>query len=80
MVKMPRGKKPFAVNNVRSVISKGNEAMHTFMTVMNMPPPLSHQSYNYINLSLYNIYEKAAKESMLAGLNDLKEKGNVRYR
>ena len=77
MVKMPRGKKPFAVNNVRSVISKGNEAMHTFMTVMNMPPPLSHQSYNYINLSLYNIYEKAAKESMLAGLNDLKEKGNV---
>ena len=51
--------------------------MHTFTTMMNMPPPLSHQSYNDINLSLHNIYEKAAKESMLAGVNDLKEKGNV---
>ena len=51
--------------------------MHTFMTMMNMPPPLSHQSYNDINLSLHNIYEKAAKGSMLAAMNDLKEKGNV---
>ena len=42
-----------------------------------MPPLLSHQSYNDINLSLYNIYEKTAKESMLAGVNDLKKKGNV---
>ena len=45
-------------------IGKGNEAMHTFTTMMNMPPPLSHQSYNDINLSLHNIYEKAAKESI----------------
>ena len=51
--------------------------MHTFMTMMNMPSPLSHQSYNDINLSFHNIYEKAAKENMLAGVNDLKEKGNV---
>ena len=51
--------------------------MHTFMTVMNMPPPLSHQSCNDINLNLHNIYEKAAKESMLAEVNHLKEKGNV---
>ena len=41
-----RGKKPFEVN-VRSVIEfreigKGNEAMCTFSTMMNMPPPLSH--------------------------------------
>ena len=41
-----RGKKPFEVN-VRSVIAfweivKGNEAMHTFTTMMNMPPTLSH--------------------------------------
>ena len=51
--------------------------MHTFMTMMNMSAPLSHQSYNDTNLGLHNIYEKAAKESMLAGVNDLKEKGNV---
>ena len=76
-----RGKKPFAVN-VRSVtafreIGKGNEAMCTLTTMMNMPPPLSHQSYNDINLSLHNIYEMVAKESMLAAVNDLKEKRNV---
>ena len=59
-----RGKKPFEVN-VRSVIAiqeigKGNEAMHTFNEAL--PPSLSHQSYNDINLSLHNIYEKAATE------------------
>ena len=76
-----RGKKPFEVN-VRSVIAfreidKGNEAIRTFTTMMNMPPPLSHQSYNDINLNLHNIYEKAAKESMLAAVNDLKKKRNI---
>ena len=54
-----RGKKPFEVN-VRSVIAfqengKGNETMRTFTTIMNMPPPLSHQSYNDKNLSLHNM-------------------------
>ena len=63
-----RGKKPFEVN-VRSVIAfreigKGNEAMRTFTTIMNMPPPLSHQPYSDINLSLHNIYGKAAKEKV----------------
>ena len=43
-----RGKKPYEVN-VRSVIafrevSKENEAMCTFTAMINMPPPLSHQS------------------------------------
>ena len=43
-----RGKKPFEID-VRSVIAfreigKENEAMRTFTTMMNMPPPLSHQS------------------------------------
>ena len=76
-----RGKKPFEVN-VRSVIAfreidKGNEAIRTFTTMMNMPPPLSHQSYNDINLNLHYIYEKAAKESMLAAVNDLKKKRNI---
>ena len=41
-----RGKKLFEIN-VRSVtafreIGKGNEAVHTFMTIMNMSPPLCH--------------------------------------
>ena len=45
--------------------------------MINMSPLLSHQSYNDINLRLYNIYEKAAKESMLGAVNDLKKKGNV---
>ena len=61
-----RGKKPFKVN-VRSVIAfweigKGNEAMHPFMTMTNMPPPLSHQSYNDINLSLHNIMKRQPKK------------------
>ena len=52
-----RGKKPFKVI-VRSVIAfleigKGNEAMRTFTTMMNMPPTLPHQSYNDINLNLH---------------------------
>ena len=53
--------------------------MRTFTTIMNMPPPLSHQPYSDINLSLHNIYGKAAKEkvAMQAAVNDLKEKGNV---
>ena len=58
-------------------IGKGNEAMRTVTTMMNMPAPLSHQSYNDINLSLHEIYEKAAEESMLAAVDDLKQKGNV---
>ena len=58
-------------------IGGGNEAVRTFTVMMNMPPPLSTQSYNDINLSLHNIYEKAAKEGMLAAVNDLKEKGNI---
>ena len=45
--------------------------------MMNMPPPLSHQSYNDINLRFHNIYKKEAKESVLAEVNDLIEKGNV---
>ena len=44
---------------------------------MNTSPPLSHQSYNVINLNLYNIYEKAAKESISAAVNDLQNKENV---
>ena len=71
-----RGRKPFEVN-VRSAIAfreigKGYEAMHTFTTMMNMPPPLSYQSYNDINISLKNIDENAAKETMLAAVNDLR--------
>ena len=76
-----KGKNPFQVN-VRFVIAfreigKENEAMRTFTKMMNMPPPLSHQTYNNINLSLHNIYEKAAKEIMLPAVNGLKEKENV---
>ena len=44
---------------------------------MNMSPPLFLQSYSVIIKSLSNIYEKAAKESMLAAANDLQEKSNV---
>ena len=44
---------------------------------MNMPPPLSHQSRNNINLSLYNIHKKAVKESMLVVVNEFKENTNV---
>ena len=79
--KNARDKMPFEVN-VRSVIAfreirKKNEAMHTFTTMMNMPPPPSHQSYNDINLGLHSIYKKAAKERMLAAVDALKEKGNT---
>ena len=56
---------------------KGNEAMRTSTTMINMSPPLSNQSYNDINLRLYNVYEKAAKESMSVAVNDLKKKENV---
>ena len=44
---------------------------------MNMPPPLSHQSRNNINLSLDNIHKKAVKESMLVVVNEFKENTNV---
>ena len=76
-----RGKKPFKVI-ARSVIAfrefgKGNEAVRTFTTMMDMPLPLFHQSCNDLNSSLNNIYEKAAKESMWLAVNDLKETGNV---
>ena len=76
-----RGKKPFKVI-VRSEIAfleigKGNEAMRTFTTMMNMPPTLPHQSYNDINLNLHTQHLwKAVKENMLAAVSDLKEKGN----
>ena len=46
--------------------------MRTFTTMINMSPPLSHQSYNDINLRLY-VYEKATKESMSVAVNDLKK-------
>ena len=42
-----------------------------------MPPPLSHQSRNNINLSLDNIHKKAVKESMLVVVNEFKENTNV---
>ena len=51
--------------------------MRIFTTIMNMSPPLFLQSYSVIIKSLSNIYEKAAKESMLAAANDLQEKSNV---
>ena len=49
-----RAKKRFEVN-VRSVVAfreigNENEAMRIFTTMMSMPPPLSHQSYNDIIL------------------------------
>ena len=47
--------------------------MRTFTTMINMSPPLSHQSYNDTNLRLYNVYEKATKESMSVAVNDLKK-------
>ena len=78
---MKEAKKPFEVI-ARSVIAfreidKGNEAMLTFTTMMDMSPPFFHQSCNDLNSSLNNIYEKAAKESMWLAVNDLKETGNV---
>ena len=39
----------------------------------NVPPAISHQLYNDINLSPHIVYEKAAKESILAVVKDLKE-------
>ena len=56
---MKEAKKPFEVI-ARSVIAfreidKGNEAMRTFTTMMDMSPPLFHQSCNDLNSSLNNI-------------------------
>ena len=49
--------------------------MCTFTTMMNMSPPLCHQPDSDINLNLLNIFEKAAKESILVAVNDQKENG-----
>ena len=72
-----RGKTQFEIN-VKLLLAvresgEGNELTHTLTTMRNVPPAISHQSYNDINLSSHIVYEKAAKESMLAVVKGLKE-------
>ena len=72
-----RGKTQFKIN-VRLLLAfresgEGNELTHTLTAMRNVYPAISHQLYNDINLSPHIVYEKAAKESMLAVVKDLKE-------
>nr|XP_047138397.1 uncharacterized protein LOC124814606 [Hydra vulgaris] len=55
--------------NVRSVmafreIGRGRDAMLTFTSIMNMPPPLSKPSFDCINSKLYDAYKSVAEQSM----------------
>ena len=55
--------------NIRSVmtfreIGRGREAMVTFTTIMNMPPPINKDNFDAINDKLYDAYMTGATESI----------------
>ena len=44
-------------------IGRGREAMETFTSVMNMPPPIQNTSFNIIVDSLHQSYETISNQS-----------------
>lgn len=73
-----RGQKSFEVN-ARTVIAfreigKGHQAMKTFTTMMNMPPPFVNTTYNSWINQLHDIYIETAQESTINAANEVRDK------
>ena len=75
------GSNPYEIN-LRAVmafreIGRGNEAMSTFTTIMNMPAPLSNHSYDLTNNKLHKVYKEISSQSMKAAVSELREMINA---
>ena len=56
-----------------SKIGRGKEAMVTFTTIMNMPPPMNKDNFDAINDKLHDAYISGATESMKRAAFEVRE-------
>lgn len=55
-------------------IGRGKNALVTFTTIMNMPPPMTRANFNSINVKLLDVYQNAASLSKSNVALDVREK------
>ncbi|XP_065680580.1 uncharacterized protein LOC136094527 [Hydra vulgaris] len=68
--------------NVRAVMSFreigcGHEALKTFAGCMNMPPPMTFNSYKNINNLLHNVYDSASSKCMKKAADEIRTSANT---